>query len=787
MFFLFLYFSLCLPPDPLYSLQYNINNHGQYFGVSGEDIGLNYSNVDLDGRNVPITVIDDGCYYEHVDLLPHFELSNSFNYRTFRNEPFEPGNDHGTAFAGIAAGSMNGFCGVGVAYNATLRCFNLKANFTRPNLIDSINRNNANDGKPQIKVFGMQFGCNGSLCEHTADDEIQKSLDQAPDNVIFIASAGSDSTLGGDSNFNQILQHPRVIVVADMNNRGARSAWTNRGSNILISAPAGGSSSLVDIKFPSLPGLSSQSTTACSNTSDPVGSGAATVAGVVALMLQNNPNLDWRSVQASIILTAAITDYNHPSWTPNGAKNPLYFSHVYGFGRINAENAINLASSIPWPKQTSEKVDAAAPGDLNNYIPTMRRGSFEVTFTVGTSVKMTEYVVLELTLENVDYSTLRIQLTSPRGTIGNVKFYSVSSNSSNNKETKTYKYTIRNYFGASPEGNWKLHLVNDGVGAYGKFISASLTVYGTDQEIPLPHFQVNGTNPYASFPNEPSINIDVNSNHVACGSKINISVSNVQNTSLLFTMTDSKRRSRWPIASRTIIEDELKELRLPCYFKNNESMIIVAENDKEEIWGESKPLAVQNNQENFILLYPSPYQTFYYDPDASNQTLDIRIVPSMNMDYWIDGGAAQHALITLFDLEKEQTIWRENIVLGSYASIQYNNPITCHQCLLSLVLSWHYPFSDCSQMIQPISILKKGDLPDEPFGLKLNDKCPIPDGIYVTEITPTPIPDNNTTKIVPTIVGSVFLFVFIGLVVIFFVFNRDKNDEESLLRTTILE
>ena len=65
-----------------------------------------------------------------------------------------------------------------------------------------------------------------------------------------------------------------------------------------------------------------------------------------------------------------------------------------------------------------EKVDAAAPGDLNNYIPTMRRGSFEVTFTVGTSVKMTEYVVLELTLENVDYSTLRIQLTSPRGTIG---------------------------------------------------------------------------------------------------------------------------------------------------------------------------------------------------------------------------------------------------------------------------------------------------------------------------------------------------------------------------------
>ncbi|OHT04948.1 Clan SB, family S8, subtilisin-like serine peptidase [Tritrichomonas foetus] len=767
----FAVFILSEPSDPLYPLQFNINNHGQYFGINGEDVRLDDKN---DGSGVTITVIDDGCYHEHVELSPNFDLDNSFNYKTFQKDPFEKGFNHGTAFAGIAAGASNQFCGVGVAPKATLRCFNLNSNYSKANLIDSIKRNN-DKNTPQIKVFGTPFKCEGNICNHYSDSDIEKAITDAPDNIIFIASAGSDAALGGDSNFHPLLQHPRVIVVADTNNRGARSAWTNRGSNILVSAPAGGSSSLVDITFPSLPVPTADSTQSCTNSSDPVGAGAATVAGVVALILQENPKLTWREVNNIFALSSKITDFNHPSWTANGAKNPLYYSHVYGFGGVSESLAAKIVN-LKWPAQVSE----TAVNDTKSIIPVMRGGFINKTLKVeGNQVKMIEYVVLTVALTNVDYSTVRIQLISPRGTVSNVKFYSVS-----NSRDGVYKYTIRNSFGASPKGDWIIHLVNDGIGESGEFVNATLTVYGSKSEIALPHFQEKGTNPYATPESiNATVKIETTSDEIVCGSKINITISGTD-LPLLFTMTDSEKRSRWPILSKMIARNELTDFRLPCYFSNNESMIIYAENQEAGIWGESSPLKVQNNKADYVLLYPNPYKTYFIEDDKN---LTIVIVPTMNLEYWIDGGAAQRALVTLYDLDNKTSIFRKNVVLSSTTQVEVENPVRCEKCILSVVLSWHYPFSDCQQMIQPISILQKGDVPGEPFAVPLNSACPIPEGIKINDqipsASPTPAPKS---KMLPMIIGIVFLVLFVSFIIVFFLINT-RNHDNSTINTYLLK
>ena len=63
-----------------------------------------------------------------------------------------------------------------------------------------------------------------------------------------------------------------------------------------------------------------------------------TVSGIIALILEANPNLGWRDVQAIIALTSNITDANDDSWAVNDAG--LHHSNKYGFGIINAHKAV---------------------------------------------------------------------------------------------------------------------------------------------------------------------------------------------------------------------------------------------------------------------------------------------------------------------------------------------------------------------------------------------------------------------------------------------------------------
>ena len=73
------------------------------------------------------------------------------------------------------------------------------------------------------------------------------------------------------------------------------------------------------------------------------GTSAATplVSGVIALMLEANPNLSWREVQHLLVETADKNDPSDGDWTTNGAGYNI--NHKYGFGEINAQKAVELA------------------------------------------------------------------------------------------------------------------------------------------------------------------------------------------------------------------------------------------------------------------------------------------------------------------------------------------------------------------------------------------------------------------------------------------------------------
>ena len=72
-------------------------------------------------------------------------------------------------------------------------------------------------------------------------------------------------------------------------------------------------------------------------------SAAPLVSGIVALMLDANPNLSWRDVKYVLAQSATQNDPNDADWTTNGAG--LSINHKYGFGAVDASAAVDAALS----------------------------------------------------------------------------------------------------------------------------------------------------------------------------------------------------------------------------------------------------------------------------------------------------------------------------------------------------------------------------------------------------------------------------------------------------------
>ena len=71
-----------------------------------------------------------------------------------------------------------------------------------------------------------------------------------------------------------------------------------------------------------------------------VGTSFATpvVSAVAALMLQANPELGWRDVQAILAITSQKQDFSDESWTTNSAG--ISHSYKYGFGVSLSSSAV---------------------------------------------------------------------------------------------------------------------------------------------------------------------------------------------------------------------------------------------------------------------------------------------------------------------------------------------------------------------------------------------------------------------------------------------------------------
>jgi subtilisin family serine protease len=145
----------------------------------------------------------------------------------------------------------------------------------------------------------------------------------------------------GNSNFdvsrNSYASYSGCIAVAASTNRDLKASYSNFGLGISICAPSnGGTLSITTTDATGTLGYSSGNYT---STFGGTSSACPLAAGVAALVLSANPNLTWRQVRRVLEQSADKID------TAGGAYSALGHSTKYGYGRVNASRAVQLAAA----------------------------------------------------------------------------------------------------------------------------------------------------------------------------------------------------------------------------------------------------------------------------------------------------------------------------------------------------------------------------------------------------------------------------------------------------------
>ena len=763
-----------LPPikDPDYPRQFSLHNTGQNGGISGEDINFEAGRqYEITGAQKIINVIDSGCI-QHEEL--YYDWGTSWNYLTNTTdaspETGSPRAARGTSIAGLAAARADDKCSVGVAYVGTISCTNLyNSKYSEEHFYDSLERNNSNI---DVKVFGSPFACPNTCEYQKRDRKLEEIMNHAPDTgPLFVASAGQDAAQHGDANMFSVLRSPRMIVVADLTNRGAKSAWSNEGANVLVSAVVGGDSSNSELLSPTIPGLGISKEGDCGSDIDPRGAGAGIIAGLIGIVLKQaevlNLELGWRDVHGLLIGSAVKNDPNHHSWISRPkARLGGEYSVAYGFGRVDMVILLEMTMRwTPLPPQVAVNVSKSGPFE----VPFFRGGSVEILFDVDgeDSIVFVEDVVVRLELDSDDLSWVRISLVSPSGTKIPIKRYSQGSQKSQKLDLE---FLARGFYSEPGTGTWKLLIGSDTVYSVTSVRNASLTIYGTrtaPDVFTIP--KKAGANSYQPKTYTKPITVNVDTSVVTCGTTVNITVSGFTEETANLYLGDGARKSRWFYG---VIAKGSTPLFVPCLFENNTTIHFIVETDTA---GGETTVELQNTYQETGLAMPLPYQSFKKLPTES---ASIEILPALFAETWPDGNTNQLATVRIFNPKTSQIVHQETVDLRNRIIVNYNGS-NCNQCILSLTPHWaNISGEECREMFQPVSI------GEDPYGGKwpidLSPACPIPAGI-VTPI-PSPTPGPTATKDIPKRqaavaigVGTLFFAAFGAFVVIFMFCNRIRS------------
>ncbi len=313
--------SICVEPnDPLYPLQWSLNNIAQAYPYAGftppprsldSDIDAPLAwNKTVGSSDIVVAVLDTGVNYAHRDLAGNIWINQAeddglegvdddgngyvddiYGYNFIDSGP-DPNDNHGhgTHCAGtIAARGNNGLDVCGVSWNAKIMALNFLGRFGR-GLIDD-----AAEGIYYATNNGADVISNSWGSEYNSQ-LIVDSIDYAhSQGVIMVAASGNSNT--SIPHYPAFYDH--MIAVASTDSNDDKSSFSNYGDWVDIAAPGSNILSLRAHKS-NLGTAYDQYTSVLSGTS----MACPHVSGACALLLAIDPDITSEEIYAILTVTA---------------------------------------------------------------------------------------------------------------------------------------------------------------------------------------------------------------------------------------------------------------------------------------------------------------------------------------------------------------------------------------------------------------------------------------------------------------------------------------------------
>lgn len=441
------------PNDPYFDDQWHLNNSGQTSGVAGEDANVMGVWDSFNGSGVVISVIDDGVEHSHPDLSDNYVSVHSYDWCGDDSDPDPNSSDgHGTAVAGVAAGTGNNSIGVtGAAFGASIAGHRLIAcGFSDSTGADALSYHNAG-----IDIYSNSWGPfdSGNILDGPGPitiAAIEDSIYNGRSGLgnIYTWAAGNGLDADDNSNYDGYSNSRYSIAVAAITHYGEQSWYSEPGANILVTAHSNGGT-------PTYEGITTTDITGNGGydggdvTHDFGGTSSATplVSGVIALVLEANPDLTWRDVQNILVHSSRKNDANDSSWIVNGAGHDV--SHKFGFGAVDAGAAVSLAQN--WSSSGEETNASFGPYTSNVDIDNGPSSWTEFNLSVPVDLRL-ESIDIFVDITHDARGELDIVLQSPNGH----ESWLAEEHTDNNADYSNWRFGTVQHWDESSQGDWKL-------------------------------------------------------------------------------------------------------------------------------------------------------------------------------------------------------------------------------------------------------------------------------------------------------------------------------------------
>uniref|UniRef100_A0AC34F8M4 Uncharacterized protein n=1 Tax=Panagrolaimus sp. ES5 TaxID=591445 RepID=A0AC34F8M4_9BILA len=302
-------------PDPLYEAQWYLVGKavGNYDMNVREAWSLGYA-----GRNVSISILDDGIQRNHPDLAENYDPLASTDINDHDDDPTPQDNGdnkHGTRCAGeVASVAGNNQCGVGVAYHSKIGGVRM---LDGP-VSDSVEAASLNLNQDHIDIYsaswgpeddGKTFDGPGPLARESFYRGIRTG--RGGKGNIFVWASGNGGSRQDSCSADGYTTSIYTLSISSATYDNHRPWYLEE-----CPSPIASTYSSANINQPAIVTVDVPS--GCTKMHTGTSASAPLAAGII-VALEANPSLTWRDMRHIVLRTANPAPLsNNPGWSFNG-------------------------------------------------------------------------------------------------------------------------------------------------------------------------------------------------------------------------------------------------------------------------------------------------------------------------------------------------------------------------------------------------------------------------------------------------------------------------------------